>query len=639
MKRIINFGILAFSVAIVLSACSKFEEINVDPTAASGDQVQTEYFINNSIVGAQMDPDVAERSFILYWKTAGRQHLSGGLSSGGYNDGWSSAYYNQSASWQNAINTAISVAEEQIAKGTSKPYTNNLMQIARIWRAYLMSEMSDNFGPIAIEAFQGKNPEFSSVKDVYYFIMEETKDAAAKLDLSVDNPSSLTDSKITFDYKYDYALWQKFANSLRMRFAMRLSEVDPAKAKQEFEDAVKNSKVILATNETFDVMEKPGWDALTGVMTREWNIQYMSAVLNNLYTNLGSIKSEDQLTEQAMLDKIKPADYIGQKFPDHFTNKTNDPTVGYWLDGLPEVIDPRAYKTFIIPGWFSNPNFCYYPSWTEDARTTTRNLTDADGKVVKAIDATYTWNTTTSGDWGNKGARNQLRGYPGTTPTLSLQFRNSTSKRIFFAPWETYFLMAEAAVRGWTVPLSAKAAYEAGIKSSFEYWGVSGHLADYLASTSYSRTGTSVSWDHVAEPPATHTMKFVDGITNAAGTVAIKYPVNNLYKNGTVKNDQLTKIITQKFIAQVPWLPLEAWSDHRRLGLPFFENPAIENPLPNLPALTTATMMTSSIKHFPQRIPYPSGLKNSNESGYNQAVSLLGGTDAVLTPLWWAKQQ
>ena len=39
-------------------------------------------------------------------------------------------------------------------------------------------------------------------------------------------------------YGYDPAKWVAFANSLRMRYAMRLSEVDPAKAQSEFEAAV-----------------------------------------------------------------------------------------------------------------------------------------------------------------------------------------------------------------------------------------------------------------------------------------------------------------------------------------------------------------------------------------------------------------
>jgi hypothetical protein len=220
----------------------------------------------------------------------------------------------------------------------------------------------------------------------------------------------------------------------------------------------------------------------------------------------------------------------------------------------------------------------------------------------------------------------------------SNEFRTSASSRIFFANWETYFLLAEGALRGWASPMTAKAAYEAGVKANLDHWGVGANATAYLASTAYNNAGTSVSWDHVTEPPATYTMNYKDGYTDAAGTVQIRYPENTIYKAGAVKNDQLTKIITQKFIAQTPWLPLETWSDHRRLGLPFFENPAVENPLVNMPNITASNFMTASVKNFPQRLRYPSGLKNSNATGYNQAVGFLGGGDEVLTPLWWAKK-
>src|SRR5690606_35427976 len=140
----------------------------------------------------QQDPHIAERVFVLYWKTAGRQQMSGGISSGGYDDGWSSDYYSSyMSSWLNTANTAIQVGNDQIAKGTSKAYTQNLIQVARIWRAYLMSELSDNFGPIPINSFQGSNPEFAPVKDVYYHLLDELKDASAKLDMAVVNPDAV----------------------------------------------------------------------------------------------------------------------------------------------------------------------------------------------------------------------------------------------------------------------------------------------------------------------------------------------------------------------------------------------------------------------------------------------------------------
>jgi hypothetical protein len=167
---------------------------------------------------------------------------------------------------------------------------------------------------------------------------------------------------------------------------------------------------------------------------------------------------------------------------------------------------------------------------------------------------------------------------------------------------------------------------------------VSNYLSTYLASDDYNRVGTCVDWNNTTEPPASFTASYVDGITNTPGTKSISYPTNNLYKAGSLKNDPLTKIITQKFIAQTPWLPLETWNDHRRLGLPFFENVVLESPINTLPALNTGNMNTSSVKFFPQRIIYPSSLRNSNVNGYNEAVSELGGADGTLTPLWWAQQ-
>ncbi len=625
---------LLITALVMASSCKKFNDINTNPLAASADQVQVDYFINNSIIATQMDPHIAERVFILYWKTAGRQQSGGGISSGGYNDGWSSDYYSgYMSSWLNAANSAIEVGNEQVAKGTNKLYTKNLIQVARIWRAYLMSELSDNFGPIPINSFQGKNPEFASVKDVYYHLLDELKDASSKLDMTVVNPDLVKKQDPAF--QYDYNKWKRYANSLRLRLAMRLSEVDAVKAKAAFEEAA-SGELLIGADQAFKVKERGGWDALTGVMSREWNAQIMSAAYRNLTFNLGGISTITQVSADIQ-PFVKPDNYIGLRLQDHFTMKTNDPFAGYWLDGLPNKIDPRAFKAFIIPGDLTNPNFNAYPSWDNTAKRTTNTLTNGTS-VIKTIDAKYTWNAYPSGDWGVLGSKNNVRAFNGTMPRTSNEFRTSASTRIFFANWETYFLLAEGAARGWTTPMSAKAAYEAGIKANLDHWGVGAQSVAYLTSTAYNNNGTSVSWDHIAEPPATRTMNFKDGYTDADGMVQIKYPDNTIYKAGSVKNDLLTKIITQKFIAQTPWLPLETWSDHRRLGLPFFENPAVENPLVNLPNLTSGNFMTNSVKNFPQRLRYPSGLKNSNATGYTQAVGFLAGEDDVLTTLWWAKK-
>lgn len=653
MNHIIRKSVLFITLVVILSACKKITDINTNPVAASADQVQVEYFIDNSIVHAQMNPGVSERSFILYWQAAGHQIADADgatFSWGNYNDEWIGEYYDNQSGALNFINSAIDVASQQIAAGKQKPYTNNLMQIARIWRAYLLSEMSDNFGPMPTTAFQGKNPDFTDVKSVYYYLLDELKDATSKLDVSAAAVPSLVGNDDPA-YGFNFGKWQAYGNSLRLRLAMRLSEVDPSKAKTEFEDAAKGA-LLTDQSQTFQVQEKPGWDDLSGMYSRCWYQLPEAVTFNNLVVNLGSVKSQDQIPtvisdasgQAAAIANIKPADYAGQYYPVQLTTKTNNPFSAYWLDGLPYTIDPRAYQIFYMPGNSSDPSF---PSGTCGAVTanTTGKVKDMSGTTIKTIDAKYTWNPTPDGSWGVKGDWHNtlfqgvdIGASTGMSPTLKNQFRTQTAKRVFFGPWETYFLLAEGADRGWSSPVSAKTAYETGIAKSFEYWGVSNYLGAYLASTDYNRDGTSVNWDNTTEPADTHTMNYVDGLTGTPGTATINYPVNNLYKNGTVRNDHLTKIITQKFIAQTPWLPLETWSDHRRLGLPFFENVVLEAPIQTLPALTNSNYMTSNQQFFPQRMKYPSGLQNSNASGYKQAVGFLGGADAVLTPLWWAQK-
>ena len=211
------------AMAAMIPSCKKFDSLTVSPTAATSEQVQVEYLLTNSIVGAQMDPHIAERVFVLYWRNASHQQLGSTIAIGTDDDGWSSDYYRYISEWLNNANAAIQVANEKVAAGNIKPYTNNLLQMSRIWRAYLMSEMADNFGPIPINGFQGVNPTFSDVKTVYYFLLDELKDASAKLETGVTAKPG--DNNGDPAYAYNYAKWRKYANSMRMRLAMRLSAV------------------------------------------------------------------------------------------------------------------------------------------------------------------------------------------------------------------------------------------------------------------------------------------------------------------------------------------------------------------------------------------------------------------------------
>ena len=643
---------LGFCAGLV--SCSDFDEVNTNPTAAGEEYVKPQYALNNSIGQAQMNPGTAERIVVYNWASAAR--ICGEMSFlnvGRYSDDYTSAYYypDLSASIKNAT-LAITAVENQLEAATTtaheKEFFPNVKQFARIWRAYLISEFVDNFGPYPIESFLGENPVFNSEKDDYEFILKELKEAAATINTSV-LPVEAEGKCDPFDnVKYDPVKWQKYANSLRMRLAMRLSNIDKATAQAEFEDAAKGNKILTA-DDMFAVKENDGWDVFSGVYTRSFDDQVLSSTVANLLTNLGGIKVTEQRSDLASY--VKPANYLGIKYDRHYVANTDNPTKQYWLDGMPENLDPRALKIFCLPDDENAENYIDkyndrtakdFVLYTVDENGNPIPNKDNPGEIK--IDATRCWNgypAGSRGGWSPTLAYNQLvtNGYgPGCTlPMLGKDYCKGKS-RIFFAAWETYFLLAEASLYGWNTGTTAKEAYENGIKASFEYFGVSEYVNDYLNSTNYNRVGTSVKFDHTTEPTAEQ-MTYVDGYSKEQKTVTYEYPTASKTLYGKALNDHLTKIITQKFIAQTPYLVLEMWSDFRRLGLPFFEIPANES------SMTGSDMVNAwnpnswkdgqKWEFYPQRMRYPSSLENADPEGYKQAVELLGGSDNIITPLWW----
>lgn len=643
---------LGFCAGLV--SCSDFDEVNTNPTAAGEEYVKPQYALNNSIGQAQMNPGTAERIVVYNWASAAR--ICGEMSFlnvGRYSDDYTSSYYypDLSASIKNAT-LAITAVENQLEAATTtaheKEFFPNVKQFARIWRAYLISEFVDNFGPYPIESFLGENPVFNSEKDDYEFILKELKEAAAAINTSV-LPVEAEGKCDPFDnVKYDPVKWQKYANSLRMRLAMRLSNIDKATAQAEFEDAAKGNKILTA-DDMFAVKENDGWDVFSGVYTRSFDDQVLSSTVANLLTNLGGIKVTEQRSDLASY--VKPANYLGIKYDRHYVANTDNPTKQYWLDGMPKNLDPRALKIFCLPDDENAENYIDkyndrtakdFVLYTVDENGNPIPNKDNPGEIK--IDATRCWNgypAGSRGGWSPTLAYNQLvtNGYgPGCTlPMLGKDYCKGKS-RIFFAAWETYFLLAEASLYGWNTGTTAKEAYENGIKASFEYFGVSEYVNDYLNSTNYNRVGTSVKFDHTTEPTAEQ-MTYVDGYSKEQKTVTYEYPTASKTLYGKALNDHLTKIITQKFIAQTPYLVLEMWSDFRRLGLPFFEIPANES------SMTGSDMVNvwnpnswkdgQKWEFYPQRMRYPSSLENADPEGYKQAVELLGGSDNIITPLWW----
>lgn len=649
--------ILGLGACTVLFSCSDFDEVNTSPITATIEYVKPQFALNNSIAQAKMDPGVSERIVVYNWGSAAR--VIGEMSFlnvGRYSDDYTSSYYYPCIcnSIKNAT-LAINTADQQLASGTATAHEQkffpNVKQFARIWRAYLISEFTDNFGPYAIEGFMGENPVFNSEKEVYAFILKELKEASEAIDTSVEAEGD-EGSCDTFGNNFNATKWKKLANSLRMRYAMRLSVVDPATARSEFSAAAEGLNVITTQDEIFAVPENNGWDNLTGVFTRSFDDQVLSSTVANLLTNLGGVKVADMYPRLA--SNVKPANYLGIRYNRHYVANTDNPTKQYWMDGIPENLDPRALKIFCLPDDAEAEN--YIDKYLDkSAKDFALLAVDESGKPIPsaekqdriAIDATKCWNGYPAGTratWSSTVSYNELvsNGYgPGCTlPMLGSDYCSGKA-RIYFAPWESYFLLAEAAEYGWISNITPKEAYELGIRSSFEYFGVSEYADQYINSTTRNRLGTSVAFDDTVEPTS-EVMTYRDGYTNTdqIQEVVYNYPTASKTLYGKAMNDHLTKIITQKYIAQMPYQVLEIWNDHRRLGLPFFEIPANESDL--IGSDMVNVLKKDSWKNgqqwdfYPQRMRYPTTLDNADPENYQKAVELLGGSDVIITPLWWS---
>lgn len=132
-------------------------------------------------------------------------------------------------------------------KGGKAPTLN---AIARTWKVFVLSRATDYYGPIPYSQIGSANTSigYDSQKDVYTDFFKELTEAAADLknNISVTTPSFGTADRI---YGGDLKQWLKFCNTLRLRLALRISSVEPAKAKTEAEAAVAGGVIEMVAEE------------------------------------------------------------------------------------------------------------------------------------------------------------------------------------------------------------------------------------------------------------------------------------------------------------------------------------------------------------------------------------------------------
>lgn len=174
-----------------------------------------------------------------------------------------------------------------------------LYHISRIICAMGTAMITDTFGDIPYsEASRGNEKcKYDSQKDIYYDILKELREAATAL--ANANYNGVQQKKCGNNdliFGGDVSKWIKFGNSLRLRYALRISFVDPDKAKQEGEAALATNNLMANINDNagYKTSDLADSDHPMTVICY-WNEFRMSQTLSDAYQQLSSVSDPRML--------------------------------------------------------------------------------------------------------------------------------------------------------------------------------------------------------------------------------------------------------------------------------------------------------------------------------------------------------
>ena len=487
MKKITRYiAPVTLCFVLLLNSCTKdYLDVNTDPNNPA--EVTPELLL---------PPVIAHTAFIM----GGQYQIIGGFWSQYWTQGSTGNQYNAydqyqvpnttfDRQWTELYSDVLTDCRILSIKGeeTGKP---NYSAIGYFMEAYVFHVLTDLHGDIPYsEALQGVDnisPHFDSQSKIYDELITLIDIGISKIDRS---DLAIYPDADDFIFHGDMDLWEKFANTLKLRIYMRQSEVRPSVASAGIQQMLTNGATFL----------EEGEDA---VMTFVNSAGYQ----HPLFTEIENLGNQNLIASNTSINYLLA---------------NNDPRVDVF----------------------------YAPASTGTNAGSQAGIDQGDGKTP-----TFPASAKPD-DFSQPGAAIAGPDAPAT----------------FISAAEAYFLLSEAAARGW-ISDDAQALYEAGITASFTRWG----LTDVDASDYYSQ-------------------------------ISVAFP------SGGSLADKLKAIITEKWVSMNSNESVEAWCEWRRTNYPDF-------------FVHSATSLIGT-GEFPQRLPYPNSEIQTNP---NTPVQPL-----LTAKVWW----
>lgn len=472
--KIFLFTVMALGM---MASCEDLTDLNRNPNAIEPDEGNV-----NLLMPSVLGPAAANYLNLGLDNMGGAMqfiHASGWGEATNYfdwdNRGWESYY--------NILRTNELMIE--IAARDGFPFHE---AVGLTMRGWLFGQIADYWGDApysdALQAYTNEMvnlyPAYDSQEQIYEGILEDFR-AAAALFASGDNNG--VNGNVDLYYGGDMEQWEKFANSLLIRYLVRISEKKP-EVQSEVETIVASGRFISSSEDdaTMDY---------TGGPNDQWPFIYTDETSSTRYMAASTI------IEQLL--------------------NTNDPRLRVWyapvtIRWVPDltISGSTAPNRMLVNGVETDilPNWINYQGRSE---TFTKLYNPNDVSFNDSEFVGVPPGMRMSDIHAYNGAYNGAQGrFNHHVSTLHPQFMDGNPQpgdllqaRIVSAA-QMHFTLAELALKGWNVGGTAEDHYIAGIQSSLETWRVADQFGEFYPNVEFDGSLEQVI-----------TQKWVASFTNA----------------------------------------------------------------------------------------------------------------------------
>jgi Starch-binding associating with outer membrane len=286
--------VFAFGIVLFMGSCTEdFEETNLDPNAFNFASPENVFpgvvFKTLDLVGGDMNTNMF-MNYASYTGGKGGQFPKFYYTESGVNRYWTQFYVDILKNNQTIIDNY-----------SDRPGFANRVLIAKVWKSYVYSVMVSTFGGVPFdEALSTKTDiPYNTEEEIYVSILNMLKEAGDGLTTAGD--------KLGVDPVYggDNAKWKKFANSLRLKIALRISTGFPALAETHVREVMAKETDMINTNADNCTLK---WGLNAENASYNWRTFVFVQVLPSIYpyTNhhfILNLKSYEDPRLEAMIEK------------------------------------------------------------------------------------------------------------------------------------------------------------------------------------------------------------------------------------------------------------------------------------------------------------------------------------------------